>query len=158
MSVQIIRKNPGWLDQLLGRYRQQAELAVGYPLGTSGTSTRYPDGTSVLMVAAVNNFGSPSRGIPARPFMHEGGPEAVKATEPVAAVMVPLVNAGKATIEDALREMGPYAQGAMQDKITSGPWEPNAPRTVAEKGSAQPLIDTGLLRSTLTWAVRKPRA
>lgn len=38
-------------------------LRVGFLEGAT-----YPDGTSVAMIAAIQNFGAPSRGIPPRPF------------------------------------------------------------------------------------------
>ena len=72
--------------------------------------------------------------------------------------MIKAINRGKATVEQALQEMGPFAVGAFQSTITDATWVPNAPRTVREKQSAKPLIDTGLLRSSLTFVVRKPRA
>lgn len=39
------------------------EVRVGFLEGAT-----YPDGTPVAMVAAINNFGAPEAGIPARPF------------------------------------------------------------------------------------------
>lgn len=158
MSVIIKRKNPGWLEKLVKRYGERAELAIGWPASTSAVGIKYPDGTQVAFVAAVNNFGSASRNIPARPFMTESAAPALKATAPVAAIMVKAVNRGKATTEQALQEMGPFAVGAFQTTITDTAWVPNAARTVREKQSAKPLIDTGLLRSSLTFVVRKPGA
>lgn len=156
MSVVIKQTNKGWLEKLLKSYGQEAELAIGWPRSTEAVGIRYPDGTSVVLVAAVNNFGSSSRGIPARPFMSESAQPAVIATQPVAETMIRIVNRGKATIEDALTEMGPYAVGAFQTTITDHAWVPNAPRTVLEKGSDKPLIDTALMRNSLTFVVRKP--
>lgn len=154
-AAHIKQKNPGWLERLVARYRNESVLAVGYPLGTGAVGTRYPDGTSLVMVAAVQQYGSASRGIPARPFMTQGAPLAVERTRPVVEVMVRAMNAGKATAEQALGEMGPYAQAAFQDVIREGEYEPNSPVTIRRKESSQPLIDTGLLRNTLTWIVRK---
>lgn len=154
MSVTIKQKNPGWLQKLLKAYDNQDVLAVGYPASETG-SIRYPDGTSVILVAAVNNFGSSGRGIPARPFMTEGAEPAIEATAPIAAALIPLLNQGKVTPADILKDMGPFAEAAFKKKLTDGPWEPNAPSTIADKGSSRPLIDTGLLRNSLTHVVRK---
>lgn len=154
MSVTIKQKNPGWLQKLLKAYDNQDVLAVGYPASETG-SLRYPDGTSVILVAAVNNFGSAGRGIPARPFMVEGAEPAIEATQPIAAALIPLLNQGKVTPAEILKQMGPFAEAAFKKKLTDGPWEPNAPSTVAAKGSSRPLIDTGLLRNSLTHVVRK---
>lgn len=154
MSVTIKQKNPGWLQKLLKAYDNQDVLAVGYPASETG-SLRYPDGTSVILVAAVNNFGSASRGIQARPFMVEGAEPAIEATQPIAAALIPLLNQGKVTPAEILKQMGPFAEAAFKKKLTDGPWEQNALSTVAAKGSSRPLIDTGLLRNSLTHVVRK---
>lgn len=154
MSATIKQKNPGWLDKLLKRYDNDEVLAIGYPAAETG-GIRYPDGTSVVLVATVNNFGSQSQGIPARDFMSQGGAPAVEATAPIAEALVPLLNQGKVTPADILRDMGPFAEAAFKAKLTEGPWEPNAPATITKKGSSRPLIDTGLLRNSLTHVVRK---
>lgn len=153
-NVTIKQSNPGWLSGLLRRYREQDVLALGYPASETG-SLRYPDGTPVVLVAAVNNFGSASKGIPARPFIHEGAVKAVEETQPVAAALVPALNAGKISKAQILEHMGPVAVGAQQSVFTEVTWEPNAQRTIDEKESAQPLIDTGLLRQSATYEVRK---
>lgn len=154
MSVEIKQKNKGWLQKLLKAYDNQDVLAIGYPASETG-GLRYPDGTGVILVAAVNNFGSAGRGIPARPFMTEGAEPAIEATQPIAAALIPLLNQGKVTPAQILKDMGPFAEAAFKAKLTEGPWEPNAPSTIADKGSSRPLIDTGLLRNSLTHVVRK---
>lgn len=154
MSVEIRQKDPGWLKRLLRRYQNDSVLAIGYPASETG-GLAYPDGTPVILVAAVNNFGSATRGIPARPFMIEGAEPAIEATAPIAAALMPALNAGKATPEDILKEMGPFAEAAFKEKLTEGPWEPNATSTATKKGSSKPLVDTGLLRNSLTHVVRK---
>ena len=156
MSARVVQKNPGWLDRLLKRYKDESVLAVGYPASETG-GIKYPDGTPVTLVAAANNFGSQSRGIPARPFM-EAGAQAALAGDAgkVAAELVPLLNEGKITIEEILKQMGPFAEASFKEVFTGVEWEPNAESTIEAKGSAQPLIDTALLRNSLTHVVRKP--
>lgn len=155
MSARIIQTNPGWLERLLRRYKNESVLAVGYPASETG-GIQYPDGTPVVLVAAVNNFGSQSRGIPARSFM-EAGAQAALAGDAgrVAAELVPLLNQGALDVPEILRQMGPYAEASFKGVFTGQEWAPNAEFTVEAKGSSQPLIDTGLLRSSLTHVVRK---
>lgn len=148
--------NPGWLERLRRAYAgPEAQLAIGWPKGTSATGIAYPDGTQVALVAAVHNFGSASRGIPARPFLSDGGKEAVAATRPIAEALAPALNAGKATRADVLGHMGPVAVDAIKGKLTKGPWEPLQPATERAKGSGRPLIDTGLMRNSITYTVRE---
>jgi hypothetical protein len=52
-----------YLADLSRKVKSASQLKVGFLEGAS-----YPDGTSVAMVAAINNFGAPSKGIPPRPF------------------------------------------------------------------------------------------
>jgi len=48
----------------LAKSVEKRELKVGFLSGAT-----YPDGTSVAMVAAIQEFGAPAAGIPPRPFM-----------------------------------------------------------------------------------------
>lgn len=62
----VISGGPGLAAALatIGRkLATQPTLRVGFLGGAT-----YPDGTSVPMVAAIQEFGAPSRGIPPRPF------------------------------------------------------------------------------------------
>jgi hypothetical protein len=155
VSARVVQSNPGWLERLLKRYKDESVLAVGYPASETG-GISYPDGTPVTLVAAVNNYGSQSRGIPTRPFMEEGAKAAIAGDAgDVAATLVPLLNEGKITIEEILKQMGPYAEASFKGVFTGHEWAPNAQSTIDAKGSAQPLIDTGLLRNSLTHVVRK---
>lgn len=52
------------LAELSKRVSKASEVRVGFLEGAT-----YEDGTPVAMVAAIQNFGAPSRGIPPRPFM-----------------------------------------------------------------------------------------
>ena len=62
------------LAELAKRVRNPGTLRVGFL-----EDATYPDGTSVAMVAATQNFGAPGAGIPARPFftklVNERSPE-----------------------------------------------------------------------------------
>ena len=58
------------------------------------------------------------------------------------------------TAESALDELGVLVKGLVQDEIVQGGFAPNAPATVLRKGSAQPLIDTGLMRQSVKYVVR----
>lgn len=63
-----------------------------------------------------------------------------------------------APIDDSIRtsiltKLGVKMQTEMQSRIARGIEPPLDPRTVARKGSSTPLIDTGQLRSSITFAV-----
>lgn len=60
MSVVVKRTNPNALAKVIQRMKRAdgLELAVGIPIGSTGASANYPDGTPILKVAAANNFGA----------------------------------------------------------------------------------------------------
>lgn len=98
-----------------------SEVRVGFLEGAT-----YPDGTPVAEVAAINNFGAPLAGIPARPFfsgmVREKSPEW---GDKFAAVL----KAANYDAEKALALMGEGIAGQLRQAIveTSGP--PNSPVT-----------------------------
>jgi len=61
------------------------------------------------------------------------------------------------TLDQALEQFGIWAQGQVQQFIADSRVEPPLdPRTIDAKGSSTPLIDTGQLRSSITYEVRTP--
>ena len=54
------------LRKMRDKIRSGSEVRVGFL-----ENATYPDGTKVATVAAINNFGAPEAGIPARPFFSE---------------------------------------------------------------------------------------
>lgn len=57
---------------------------------------------------------------------------------------------------EALERLGIWLQGEIQDWMADpgNNLEPNTPETILRKGSAMPLIDTGQLRSSVSYVVR----
>jgi hypothetical protein len=56
--------------------------------------------------------------------------------------------------EKELTNVGQYAENKVKRRFTDNDWAPNAPSTIARKGSDKPLIDTGALRSAITFVIR----
>lgn len=50
----------------------------------------------------------------------------------------------------ALIKLGLFAEKEVVKKINRGPFVPNAPATIARKGSSKPLIDKGRMRQSAT--------
>jgi hypothetical protein len=129
--------------------------------GSTGT------GASVLQVAIWNNFGTAK--IPARPFMHQTTPGIIKAANKAASDFAAAFKTAGGTAEQRIaalpREIarvmlpaaGLGAQEALRKTIGSGQFVGNAASTVRRKKSSLPLIDTGIMQASATFAVREAR-
>lgn len=98
-------------------------------------------------IGAYNQFGTSD--IPARPFLDIGVMSGVDEYDQA------LNEREHEDLEDALKTIGVFAQGAVRSYMTDLQSPPNAPSTIKKKGSSNPLIDTGELRSSITWVVSK---
>lgn len=116
-------------------------------------SKEYADGTTVADVAAWNEYGVPGK-IPARPFVGGYLEEKRPAIQELLKRLAAGVAAGTYSAEEAAERAGSTLAGGMKKRIAEGSaFTPNAPSTVARKGSSKPLIDTGQLRSAITYEV-----
>ena len=151
----VLQSSPKWIEKIIKKYASNKNnIAVGWPKGTSAASLKYPDGPQVAAVATVNNYGSDSRNIPARPFMSIAAKPAMKAIKPIQAAMLKKVNADLIDIEKVQVVAAPVAVNEFKKTIKTLNSPPNKPSTVKNKGSSNPLIDTGLLRQSITYQVR----
>lgn len=153
------------------------------------SSAKYDDGTPVAGVAAVQEFGSAKRGIPARSFMRPTIEEKKKDWSDLVAQGARAVVNGKATYDQVLNGLGLQTVGDIQTTIVTSNYPALSPITIAlrrlkndgvkisgslvgqvaaaiqrgETGSGQlgdqsygnkdPLRDTGLMISSLTYEV-----
>ncbi|NML93801.1 hypothetical protein [Novosphingobium olei] len=86
----------------------------------------YPDGTPVAMVAALNNFGAPEAGIPARPFFTNMVREKSSTWgESFAAVL----RANEGDTGKAMPLMGAGIAGQLREAIVQGAGPANSPVT-----------------------------
>lgn len=121
------------------------QVKVGFLAGAT-----YPDGTSVAEVAAINEFGAPSRGQPPRPFFR------LMVAEKRGTWGDAVAANWKATNGDAektLDRMGQGIKAQLQDSIRTLVDPPLAPSTIARKGHDKPLIDTGHMLNSVDYQV-----
>lgn len=102
---------------------------------------------SMATLGAVQHFGNED--IPARPWLDVGVEQGTKE-------YLDIIEEGIAdglTQDQILNQVGAAAAGYVQQYITDLKSPPNAPSTIKKKGSDNPLIDTGAMRSSVTWTV-----
>lgn len=103
------------LNELARKVERAGTVRVGFLEGAT-----YPDGTSVAMVAATQNFGAPARGIPPRPFFTN----MVKDKSPRwAEQLAGLLEANDWDVDRALNQMGAGIAGQLRQAIV----DTNAP-------------------------------
>ena len=142
-------------------------LQKGFPsvkvgiLGSKATQKHNGTDKTNAEIGFLNEFGSASQHIPERSFIRM--PLRTKLNQYIrqkkslsAEQFEKAIKEGKE--EDFAKKVGIVAEEVIQDAFASrgfGKWAPNAPRTIAEKGSDSPLIDTGQLRRSITSKVIK---
>lgn len=153
MSVKIKDVDRGY-NALVKRVfgKEKHSVAVGI-FAKEGAQT-YDDGLTVLQVAIWNEFGTDK--IPERSFIRAYFDENQERLKKIfARLMSYYVIQGRGTKEQVLELLGQQIVGEIRKRISRGIPPPNAPSTIAKKGSSKPLIDTGQLRSSITYRVSK---
>lgn len=140
VNVRIIRKKHREIPKISGPLRVKA----GYPASESSQT--------IVMRAIWNHFGT-KRGIPARPFLRNAMRGNLGKYRQQLKTAAPLIIKGLKNTHNVLSRLGIQAVGDIQKSITSLRTPPNAPSTIARKGSSNPLIDTGEMRQSTTYVV-----
>jgi len=158
---------------------QKKSVYVGVP---ESTTQREGEPENNATLAYIHDNGSPATNIPARPFLREGVEEGLPKCEKQLKKAVDLALAGKST-EPALHGVGLSAQNAVRHYMSTADFVPLSKYTLEQrvkragigvkigKGAqaeldarargeapsnenARPLIDTGELRKSITYAIR----
>lgn len=113
----------------------------------------YPDGTPIETVGFVNEFGSEANNIPERSFLRstiiDNNDKYVEMMEKGLDGVVQ----GKTDVDTMVNLIGITAEGDVKDKITDLKTPPNTESTIKKKKSSNPLVDTGLLRSSIIYEI-----
>lgn len=162
MAPKNIKVTLDRVPQIAAGLRKLATTRVmaGVPADRAGRNESGDDINNAGLMK-IHEDGAPEVGIPARPVVHP----AIKEVQ--GQLTASLKKAGDFGLDGQVDKMtkqfyatGFIAQNAMRKKITTGPFVPLAPSTLAKrkaKGhkSEKPLIETGQLRRALTFVVRK---
>lgn len=129
------------------------EVRAGFLGGTT-----YPDGTSVAMVAARNEYGDPGHNQPPRPFFRNAIAEhSVEWGEAIARGL----RAGLPA-RDVLEAVGATIQGdiqvsiseLMEPELSEATLKARKNRKVRPNGSSKPLVDTRVMIGDVNYEVK----
>jgi phage gpG-like protein len=151
--VIIHKKHAGGVQGLLERIAELGEPKVY--IGIPSSANPRQGAANNATIAAVHELGAPSRGIPARPFL-------IPTMQNNADKYTTLMAQGfrnalqdKEKAAEVYEKIGLVASSDVKDYIVSGQFVPLKESTIDRKGSSKPLIDSGELRNSISYEVRK---
>ena len=133
------------INKIANSMKGPNSVLVGLPKG----SNNYPDGTSVIRVGIIHEFGAPSMNIPQRSYLRSTIKENnIKYKKLFEKLTFKMINSDT-TMNKSLRYIGETVKGDVIAKITKG----IPPPLKVRKGT--PLVDTGHLRQSITYVIRE---
>lgn len=147
----------------------QGEKAQQFALKYDADGGKVPQPINMATLAAIHNFGTSDGHIPARPYMSIGLMNSREEVQKRMALIAKRIHDGDTTPKKDLNAIGAVVVNAMRQALESlkndaryalseATKENRKRRRGARKGdNASPLIDTGRLRQSLSFAVRKIR-
>jgi hypothetical protein len=135
----------------------EALVATSIDVGIPKEETAQKDGEVLYLadIANINNFGSYSRKIPARPFGTTTVPRYKEQIKKIVQIQMNDILEKNKDVKKGFDAIGAVCAGYMKKNLTDGEWKGNAQYTIDKKGSDQPLIDTGQMRQSITWRVNE---
>lgn len=129
---------------------KKMKVRVGYQQGKDFYDE---DGkkVDVLDVAMFNELGTART--PSRPFMRKSVDDNADKITSFCKSRLKGIADGSKNAETVLKEIGAMQVGLIQKTIKDGDFVPNAPSTIAKKGSDKPLIDTGQMRQSVHYVI-----
>jgi len=149
MSVKIHDADRGYKDLLKRVYGAKSGASI--EVGILEDGAHGDDAASIMEIGEFNEFGTAT--IPERSFIRAWFDEQEPELRVKFAALMESVIEGKRTKEEILELMGQYCVGQIQQRMADGIEPANAPSTIARKGSSTPLIDQGILRSSVSYRV-----
>lgn len=137
------------------RWIRETGCYVGIP---QEANAAHEGGVTNAELLYIHSNGSPVNGIPPRPVMTIALTqddtktrirEMLKSADSLA------LRGDLAGAERELNKAGMVASSAVKKAFGSENLAPNAPSTVAKKGSSAPLVDKGSLMGAITYVIRK---
>lgn len=131
---------------------QGKTIKVGVPSSTAP----YEDGISTAVVAAVHEYGSLTRRIPARPFLRPGVANAIPKINKLLQIKLLDFVSGSINADGVFALVGEVARSEIVRMWDNNNWSPlksKSAQKAVEKGDRQILLDTGHLKNSITYQV-----
>lgn len=153
MSFEFKEIDHGWnkLKQAFKTLEQGGSYVKAGILGESAQRTEEGNLTTVEL-AMVHEFGTRDGHVPERSFIRSAFDKNREAYVELMGRLAAKVYSNEMTVEEMLRVLGLKMEADIRKGVTLGEGipPPNAPSTIAAKGSSRPLIDTGRMLGSVT--------
>lgn len=126
----------------------EKQVRVGFQKGAA----KEDEGTDICDIAMWNELGTEN--MPSRPFLRKSVDENEEKITEFLQDSVKKVLMGNSA-EQVLKEIGIFQKDLIQEKIIEGDFVPNANSTIKKKKSTKPLIDTGRMRQSVNYVIKK---
>lgn len=127
---------------------KELQVFVGFQSG----EVKDDRGVDMAQIAMWNELGTSTS--PSRPFLRMSVDENESKIQAMGRENLKTLTSG-GTAETILKKTGAFGVSLVQEKIKSGSFEPNAPSTIRKKGSDHPLIDSGRMRQSVKYVIKK---
>ena len=107
------------------------------------------DMSELIQVGAVHEFGAPKAGIPERSWMRSAIDENREKINQIKEKLYGNIIDGRTNTQTALGKLGLAVETMIKRKITTLREPALDPKTIANKGSSNPLIDIGQMRASI---------
>lgn len=110
-------------------------------------------GPPLVAIAFWNEYGTSDGRIPSRPFMRKAFDEGKSKIDRTTARLLNGIYVGQFDAHLALTLLGQLHESQVRKMMTDIRTPPNAPSTIDQKKSSNPLIDTGQTRQSIRYEV-----
>jgi len=149
-STKVTSKDNGYKKTLVRMGAMSGtKLFVGVPPQADNVK-HGNNGLTVSALAAIHEYGL---GVPERSFLRAWFDENAEKIRQAISVMAKAIAAGRLTPMQAMAQLGLKFVGEIQARMARNIPPPLDPKTVARKGSSIALIDTGVLRSWISYII-----
>ena len=109
----------------------------------------------IILIASVHEFGAPSVNIPERSYIRAGFDKYKEEIADFADTLVDKYLHGNLELDTMLNTIGEYAVSKIRRYMVDLQDPPNRPSTIEQKGSSNPLIDTGHLLQSISYRIKE---
>jgi hypothetical protein len=153
MKTQVIDKDFG-LKRIEKNLKDLGKVKItsGLHYSAGRDSAGKASGVPVAQYAYDNEFGTYK--IPARPFVTTSFDESLDKLQTKISNNIAAIYEDQIGFKQALEQISDLTSNNIVNKIDSIVTPPNSPATIARKKSSKPLIDTGLMRKSVSGIIK----